>query len=676
VAYWNLPHRPLTRDDGGEYHAAGEPLRFFHFSGYSPEEPQVISKHQTRLGWGTIGAAAQSLFDDYRQRLLANGFRDTSKWPCAYDRFLDGPEIPPCCRTYYQRRLLGDAGLDADPFATSAAAPTVYDALQSPVGGGPVTGAALALYDCRPDLQQVFPRVPGSDCLEYARWFVQDGAEQAGIDPAFVEPVHSLLAWESRPAGMTATTTFSRGFPSAAAAVARRIFRWAQKQRRLAGCFSPKLRHKVRKILEGVAFPSPINHRPRAPAHVPPTASPGTLKMGINLFGFLERPTGLGMAARAMAECFQAATLPCHPIPLDERAMLCGEPLPPTVWPDEQLAINYCHLNADCTASLVHVFGHKPFAGHFNIGFWAWELEEFPTRWDHMFDLYQEIWVPSCFVQQAVSQRARIPVVRIPHGVAVAPPDRDYRDYFALPRNRPAVLVMFDTGSFSERKNPLAAIHAVKRAAAAGHDPLLVIKIGRPELQAPLLQELAREVRHVDCKIIHGWLSRKETLGLISACDLLVSLHRSEGFGLILAEAMGLGKPVVATGYSGNMDFMNTANSFLVNYALTTLDRDIGPYPAGFRWAEPDIRHAADLIGRILEDPRHAAAVGRRAAGDIAAQLSPEAVGRQIRQRLNLLGFSAAGNPRHPLSASAHFDSGVMKMLPGEKVATLDVSAV
>jgi glycosyltransferase involved in cell wall biosynthesis len=203
----------------------------------------------------------------------------------------------------------------------------------------------------------------------------------------------------------------------------------------------------------------------------------------------------------------------------------------------------------------------------------------------------------------------------------------------------------------------------------------LVIKIGRPELQAPLLQELAREVRHVDCKIIHGWLSREETLGLISACDLLVSLHRSEGFGLILAEAMGLGKPVVATGYSGNMDFMNTANSFLVNYALTTLDRDIGPYPAGFRWAEPDIQHAADLIGRILEDPQHAAAMGRRAAGDIAAQLSPEAVGRQIRQRLNLLGFSAAGNPRQPASASAHYDSGVMKMLPGEKVATLDVRA-
>ena len=166
-----------------------------------------------------------------------------------------------------------------------------------------------------------------------------------------------------------------------------------------------------------------------------------------------------------------------------------------------------------------------------------------------------------------------------------------------------------------------------------------MIKAARTDLYRGLANRLRKKVKHAECRILEGWLSREETLSLIDACDMLVSLHRSEGFGLILAEAMALEKPVVATGYSGNMDFMNPMNSFLVDYKLTTLKKAVGPYPAGGRWADPDIEHAAHLIGEVLDHPERARQVGRRAAEDIAQNYSVEAVAELIRKRLAGQGF-------------------------------------
>ena len=226
------------------------------------------------------------------------------------------------------------------------------------------------------------------------------------------------------------------------------------------------------------------------------------------------------------------------------------------------------------------MFGRQHFKGRFNIGCWEWELEEFPSTWDAA-NFYDEIWVPTAFVQQAVAARMRVPVVRMPHCVRIGKLPGNGREAFNLPQDRPVILCMFDTASIVARKNPMAAIEAVKRACLAGQDPILVIKAARTDLQPGLAGRLRKQFKHAECRIVEGWLSRQQTLSLIDACDMFLSLHRSEGFGLILAEAMALGKPVVATGYSGNMDFMNQMNSFPVNYKMTTLKETLGPYPAG-----------------------------------------------------------------------------------------------
>jgi glycosyltransferase involved in cell wall biosynthesis len=132
-------------------------------------------------------------------------------------------------------------------------------------------------------------------------------------------------------------------------------------------------------------------------------------------------------------------------------------------------------------------------------------------------------------------------------------------------------------------------------------------------------------------------LDRPELNSLIDASDCYVSLHRSEGFGVTLAEAMALGKPVIATDYSANLDFMHAGNGLLVRYKLVRLDQDYGPYPKGSQWADPDVDHASQLMRFVYEHPDQAAEIGRQARRDIWRQLAPDAVGARIAQRLKIV---------------------------------------
>ena len=310
--------------------------------------------------------------------------------------------------------------------------------------------------------------------------------------------------------------------------------------------------------------------------------------------------------------------------------------------PDPKLAVNYCHVNADCTDRLPSVFGDEPFAGRFNIGYWAWELDEFPPpgtgppistmrsgcrRRSFSRRLPRGCGFPSSACPIASASASRL---------ATAAMSSICR---TIARSSCACSTGAVTSSGRIRRRPSRRSTA---PVAAGRDPLLVIKAARADLDRGLANRLRKKVKYAECHILESWLSREETLSLIAACDMLVSLHRSEGFGLILAEAMALGKPVVATGYSGNMDFMNAMNSFPVDYKLTTLKKAVGPYPAGARWADPDIEHAAHLIGEALDHPRRARQIGRQAAEDIARDYSLEAVAETIRKRFAIQGFTFA----------------------------------
>jgi glycosyltransferase involved in cell wall biosynthesis len=196
---------------------------------------------------------------------------------------------------------------------------------------------------------------------------------------------------------------------------------------------------------------------------------------------------------------------------------------------------------------------------------------------------------------------------------------------------------MADFMSSPERKNPLGSLEAYVRSACCDkNDVYFVLKTINTHIRPDIERKLKQfRDNHPSIILMEGYLSRAEVNALFNCCDCFVSLHRAEGFGLPLAEAMCLGKPVIATGWSGNTDFMNVGNSLPVRYTIVPLDRDSGPYRKGFHWAEPDLKHAAELMDVAARDKSLVCRIGMQARHDIMTHFSPETVGRLMDQRLN-----------------------------------------
>jgi glycosyltransferase involved in cell wall biosynthesis len=223
-------------------------------------------------------------------------------------------------------------------------------------------------------------------------------------------------------------------------------------------------------------------------------------------------------------------------------------------------------------------------------------------------------------------------------GMDRRPPSNVTRDALGLPEDKFLFLFTFDMLSFIERKNPWGAIEAYRRAFGPDfNETSLIIKVTNldqfPQHREPLRQAVA-SVKGI---LMDGYLERAELDGLFNLCDAYVSLHRSEGFGMTIAEAMHLGKPVIATDYSGNADYMNVNNSYPVGYELVELEQDHGPYKKGGVWADPDLDHAAAQMRRAFENQDEARFKGRRAAADIERWYGSEAMARKIMGRFEVI---------------------------------------
>jgi glycosyltransferase involved in cell wall biosynthesis len=354
---------------------------------------------------------------------------------------------------------------------------------------------------------------------------------------------------------------------------------------------------------------------------------------GVNVSGYISSEKGVGEGVRSDLRSLAAAGIP---FALNDW-LDCGSENVDTAYTsfsgENPHSVNLVHINADQAPAFARAKGPRYFLGHYNIGYWAWELSDFPEKWKGSFEYFDEIWVPSNFVLDAVARVAPIPVLRIPHSIPEPLPTiAATRSTFGIPEDKFAFLFIFDCHSFLARKNPFGLIEAYRKASRPGDDTMLVLKSSHASPEH--LRRLREASSGADVLILNGVLSREETNTLLALCDCYVSLHRSEGFGLTLAEAMSVAKPVIATAYSGNMDFMTVGNSFPVKYSLAEITENYGPYRTGNVWADPDLDHAAELMRHVFNNPDVASTAGRQARRDVVDRLHPRVVGEMMRSRL------------------------------------------
>jgi glycosyltransferase involved in cell wall biosynthesis len=359
---------------------------------------------------------------------------------------------------------------------------------------------------------------------------------------------------------------------------------------------------------------------------------------GVNLIGYAHGEFGVAENLRACARSLQQQGYPFVVLGLDVGGVSRQQDhsLDPFLANTLPHSVNVFFINADQMPIARKVLGRPAFAGRCNIGFWAWEMETFPRDWHCAFDLVDEVWTPSAFVQQAISAATRKPVLRIPPAIEPQLQARFDRAHFGLPATPFIFLFSYDFNGFPERKNPQAVVAAFRAAFADGADGVrLLVKSTNGHRFPGKLAELQSSVggdRRIEVR--DGFLTREEMTGLQNSVDCFVSLHRAEGFGLGMAECMYLGKPVIATGYSGNLDFMDDDNSLLVDYAMVPLREGDYPYWRGQRWAEADIAHAARCMRQLFDDRDFARRIGTAAAASIRRTHSRSACTAAVAARL------------------------------------------
>jgi len=265
---------------------------------------------------------------------------------------------------------------------------------------------------------------------------------------------------------------------------------------------------------------------------------------------------------------------------------------------------------------------------------WYWEFGQAPLEWRRIARSLDEVWAPSRFVAHALRQTLEVPVMDLPPGVEVGEVIPFDRALLGVPESHTLFLFVFDANSVTERKNPLGLITAFRRAFRSDGKATLVIKAGNLRRCAEEDSRIRAAARQAGAIILDQTLPRGELNGLIQACDCYVSLHRSEGFGLTMAEAMLLGKPVIGTAYSANLEFMDRGNSLLIGYELVPVGRQIGPYSKDLLWAEPSVVEAAEAMRWIHEHADEARALGERARISAEETLSLQAAGKKFARRL------------------------------------------
>ena len=566
VAYWNLPHRVLTLD-GDRIAVNGRPLRFFHYSGFSPRTPHLLSKHQhasPRVRLSEVPLLGD-LCRRYAAALEEAGFAECDALHYGFATTaaqlpLDARARRVLRRTYSEDEAGKGAVSFPNPFSRAGAA-DVLQRLMRPSPHAPEVPAYLGeIWSERPDLRVAFHHIASTDAERFLDWVRTQGIREHHIHPQLIPP--------------------------------------------------PTPRPTVQSMRSGKLTP------------------------GVNVYGYVYSESGTGQIVRAVVAALAAEGIPYAVVPFTRTISRQEREFHDLGAVEPSFDTNLICVNADPLPLFFEdMRGQLPVEAR-NIGLWAWEVEDLPEAMGRSESYLDEVWGISSFTAAALSRSLTKPVRAFPLPVMVPEVRPRTRAGLGMPEGF-LFLFCFDYDSVFRRKNPLAVVAAFRQAFADRPGVALYIKTTNAERHGAEDEELrAAAAGRSNIVIRDGYVSSDDYFSMLDACDCYVSLHRSEGFGLTVAEAMALGKPVISTAYSSTLEFANESNSFLVPARLAEVGENAPPYPPRSHWAEPDVAFAAQQMARVYADPDAAAAVGARARADIQALHSPSARGPLLRRLL------------------------------------------
>ena len=567
VAYWNLQERKLSQIDGVT-HSNEDRLGFFHFSGFNPSTPWILSKHVADKPRVVVSSnpILRQLTENYGNTAVEKGWDVKSSIGYGYKNFNKDIKLTPRIRKRYRQQVIdASKGLIAFPPLATDPHEVVLAWLNRQI---PESGRLnVSLYDVwkgQRDLQDAFPLALGKDAKRFVWWAHKYGIGEGKINEASIK-----------------------------------------------------------------IYDEPIETNNRS------QQKKTTKKLGVNVAGYFKGEFGVGQFGRLVAQAAAASGLPISAIVNKQTESRQDESFT-LLNSNEIYPVTISAVNADQFSVWINDVPRE-IASHSKIvGVWAWEIESFPKPLHEAFAYVDEIWAISNFVRNAIQPHTRKSVLVFPCPI-IAPEITEVLDRSAigLGEQDPYNLFIFDYFSTFRRKNPLDLIKAHILAFPNKSGPKLVIKTINGAKRATDQERLRYAVgSRNDILIIDRYMAREQLHSLMNECQTYISLHRSEGYGLTLAEAMSLGKPVIATGYSGNMDFMNSDNSILVPFELVPVAEDAYPYPKDSRWAQPDIEFAADAMRTLSLNKEKRLQIGNQALSDVTSQFTMERAAEFARVRV------------------------------------------
>ncbi len=591
-------HRRLTYFRHGEY----PPLSFDIWN--LPTLNGMLVRNGAKPFTGDVREAAESVPGAVRYVFAALAARPDlrARFP---DAFQGGPDG--AAAQWFATEGATELGLPPEAVANIAAAYALYPGEQG-----------LRTYELRADLREEYPLAL---CPKhrggFLRWAAVNAERESGLTTG--EVLWMLAEMDLRPdRGLAVTYRFEPSWQEAVPD-ALTIEGW------------PKLKAYLNK-----RYSIQQKWLPAAGlgAAAEPPVAPDDARRGVNVHGHFEFVSGLQEVALGLVRALHVAGFPTalRDLPVLPRVTR----KPQRRYHDRErydTTVFVAGLDTSPT-EMYRLTGLYVRPGVKRIAIWYWELEEVPDHLAKLMAWPDEVWAPTRYIAATFRKYLKVPVITMLPGVELPPFAPRPREFFGLVPERFVFLFTFDMFSTVGRKNPYGLIEAFRKAFAPTEPVDLVIKVSRGDKAPEEFEKLKARCAEAGVLLRNEVLPRGDLLALMNCCDCYASLHRSEGLGLGLAETMLMGKPVIATGYSGNLDFMTEENSYLVRYERRASEVDHHPYPKGSVWADPDLDHAAELMRYVVEHREEAIAKGARAKADLERDLSPAAYAERLKARL------------------------------------------